>query len=51
MIRIVSLLDLPNEIIEGIFGYVREDDILQLKLASTTRAFANNPLTSMVKHR
>lgn len=42
---IVSLLDLPNEIIEGVFEYVQEDDILQLKLASTARLFAENLLT------
>lgn len=39
------LLDLPNEIIECIFKYIREDDILQLKLASAARLFAKSSLT------
>jgi len=42
----MDLLDLPDEIIEGIFEHVQEDDILQLKLASAARPFAKNSLTS-----
>jgi len=34
----MNLLDLPDEIIEGIFEFVQEDDILQLKLVSVARS-------------
>ena len=34
----MNLLDLPDEIIEGIFEYVEEDDVLQLKLVSVARS-------------
>ena len=39
---VMNLLDLPNEIIEGIFKYVQEDDILQLKLVSAACAFSTD---------
>jgi len=42
----MNLLDLPEEVIEGIFEHVQEDDILQLKLVSATRPSSKNSLTS-----
>jgi len=42
----MNLLDLPDEVIEGIFEHTQEDDILQLKLVSAARPSSKNSLTS-----